>query len=77
MAVKTLYDLQPGEVGFVKNFVGGWRFINTIKLLGIREGKRVQIITKHPFRGPVVVKVENTTVAIGQNMARRIMVEIT
>jgi len=43
--------------------------------LGIRPGRKVTKISSTLFRGPVMLRVNNTQVAVGFGMARRIIVE--
>jgi succinyl-CoA synthetase beta subunit len=44
---------------------------------GIIEGKKIGIVTLHPFRGPVVIRVEGKMVTLGRGLANRIIVELT
>ena len=43
-----------------------------IESLGIRVGKKIELLTKSND-GPVLVKVDNTRIALDQKLARRIM----
>lgn len=54
---------------------GGNRFLRKLRLLGIKEGKIVKILTVQPFYGPLVIEVERNKIALGREMARRIFVE--
>lgn len=42
--------------------------------LGVRPGARVEVIDKHPFDGPLVVRVEGAERTIGEKLARQIYV---
>ncbi|NLZ54018.1 MAG: ferrous iron transport protein A [Thermoanaerobacteraceae bacterium] len=46
-----------------------------LKVLGLRKGTEFTLETKHPFRGPVVVKVGSRCIAIDYDIARDIVVE--
>lgn len=46
-----------------------------LKVLGFRKGIQFTVQTKQPFRGPVVVKVGNRSIAIDYDIAREILVE--
>jgi len=43
--------------------------------LGIRPGKKVTKLSSTLFRGPVTLRVNNTQVAVGFGMAKKIIVE--
>jgi DtxR family transcriptional regulator, Mn-dependent transcriptional regulator len=71
----ALYDLEPGESGVVAlpssidpdvvAFLDG---------LGIRPGVRVVIREKHPFDGPVVLRVADRDRTLGERLARHIYI---
>jgi Fe2+ transport system protein FeoA len=42
--------------------------------LGLRPGVRVEVREKHPFDGPVVVRVEGLDRTVGEKVARQIFV---
>ncbi len=42
--------------------------------LGIVPGVEIKLILAHPLKGPIVVELDENTVAIGHNLARRILV---
>ena len=48
---------------------------NLLKVLGLRKGTEFTLQTKHPFKGPVVVKVGSRCIAIDYDIARDIIVE--
>lgn len=50
--------------------------IARLDALGIRPGKQITKLTQMPLRGPVTVAVERSQIAIGYNMASRIMVTV-
>lgn len=70
-----LTDLKVGEKARISRVEGGRGFKRRIASLGIRVGKDVQKISVQPLRGPVVIEVGGTRVALGQGMARKIFVE--
>ncbi|NLW44182.1 MAG: ferrous iron transport protein A [Syntrophomonadaceae bacterium] len=43
--------------------------------MGIVPGVEIKLILAHPLKGPIVVELDGNTVAIGHNLARRIMVD--
>ncbi|MCD6248241.1 MAG: ferrous iron transport protein A [Hadesarchaea archaeon] len=70
-----LIDLKPGVAARVLRLEGGRGFQRHLRTRGIREGKRISLLTKQPG-GPLVVRVDNTQLAIGRGMANRVIVEV-
>ena len=73
----SLHDLGTGEEGTVEEMHGGYGFIRRMQSMGIRPGKRIKKISAQFFLGPVTVKVENTVIAIGHGMSRKVMVRVS
>ncbi|MGH9267297.1 MAG: metal-dependent transcriptional regulator, partial [Acidimicrobiales bacterium] len=70
-----LYALEPGDEAVVA--VPGStdpevvRFLDT---LGLRPGVRIEVREKHPFDGPLVLRVEGHDRTVGEKLARQIFV---
>lgn len=43
--------------------------------MGIVPGAEIELLAKHPLRGPVIVKLNNTRIALGRHLASSIEVE--
>lgn len=43
--------------------------------MGIMPGTELRIIARHPFQGPVVIKIGNSEIALGRSIAQKIEVE--
>jgi len=71
-----LTEVQSGESGTIVDIKGGTSMINRLAALGIRPGKRITKISAMLLRGPVTIKVDRSQVAIGHNMANRIIISI-
>lgn len=71
----SIIELQKGEKGKVVEILGGLRFRIKLDSLGIREGIVITKISESIARGPVVLQIGNSKVAIGFGMAKRIIVE--
>jgi ferrous iron transport protein A len=71
----SLIRVKAGEDRRVVRIVGGFGVIRKLNLLGIKEGKTIRKVSSQPMRGPVVIEVGGSQVAIGHGMARRIIVE--
>jgi ferrous iron transport protein A len=44
--------------------------------IGIMTGAELQIISRHPFQGPLVIKIGNANIALGRSIAGKVEVEI-
>jgi ferrous iron transport protein A len=71
----TLAEMRIGQTGTVVGVLGGHGLIQRLDALGIRPGKKVTKLSSTLFRGPVTLRVNNSRVAVGFGMARKIIVE--
>ena len=71
----TLAEMRTGQTGTVVEVLGGHGLTRRLDALGIRPGKKVTKISSTLFHGPVMLRVDNTRVAVGFGMARKIIVE--
>jgi ferrous iron transport protein A len=53
---------------------GGRRVRAHLNTLGIHVGDAVRVVERAPFRGPVLVEIHGTRVALGRGVARRVIV---
>lgn len=72
----SLTNMRPGQIGKIVQILGGHGLVRRLEVLGIRIGKRVRKISPQLMRGPIVLEVDNTRLAIGFGMAHRILVEV-
>jgi len=72
----TLAEMRTGQTGTVVGVMGGHGLIRRLDALGIRPGKKVAKLSSTLFRGPIILRVNNTQVAVGFGMARKIIVEL-
>ena len=72
----TLAEMRTGQTGTVVGVMGGHGLIRRLDALGIRPGRKVTKLSSTLFRGPVMLRVNNTQVAVGFGMARKIIVEV-
>jgi ferrous iron transport protein A len=70
---KKLSEMKYKETGLIKEISG---ISHDLSPRGIRVGKMVEMVTKQPVKGPVVVVTGEIEVAIGLEMASEIIVEI-
>ncbi len=71
----TLAEMRSGQSGTVIEVLGGHGLVRRLEALGIRPGKKVTKISSTLFHGPVVLKADNTQVAVGFGMAKKIIVQ--
>lgn len=71
----TLAELESGREARVTAFNGGTTMIKRLENLGLLRGKIIKKVSNNPFKGPVVVKIDQVELAIGFRMASRISVE--
>jgi ferrous iron transport protein A len=72
----TLAEMRTGQTGTVVGVLGGHGLIQRLDALDIRPGKKVTKLSSTLFRGPVMLRVNNTKVAVGFGMARKIIVKV-
>lgn len=71
-----LAKMGAGKSGTIVKFLGGHGFRNRLNALGIRLCKKITKVSSMLMRGPVIVDVGHTRVALGHGMARKIIVEV-
>ncbi len=69
----SLDSLRPGDRGRIVHIEGGPGLVRKLSLMGFTPGTIVEVVSV--FRGPVLVRVRGSVVAIGRGVARRIIVE--
>jgi len=68
-------QIKEGKKCKVVEIQSGRGMQRKLDALGIRPGIEITKINSQVFRGPIIVQVGNTKVAIGYGMARKIIVE--
>ncbi len=71
-----LTQLQPEEIGIVKEIQGGHGMVRKLQSMGVRPGKKITKVSSHFWRGPQTVEVDNIQIAIGFGMAKKILIEV-
>jgi ferrous iron transport protein A len=72
----TLVELKAGQTGTIAGIQGGFGMVRRLIALGIFEGKAITKVSGQWMRGPVVVRIGSTDVALGYGMARHILVTL-
>ena len=71
----SLAGLQEGRKAKIVGIKGGYGFVRNLRARGIREGKIVEIVAKHPLGGPIVIAINGRETTLGRGMAEKIIVE--
>jgi ferrous iron transport protein A len=69
----TLSDLAPGEVGVVHKLTGGWGFTSRLATLGFTPGAELTMVQNFG-RGPLIVNIRGTRIALGRGEAAKVVV---
>jgi len=72
---KTLAGLASGEEGKVVAFECGNGMSCRLESMGIRIGSVIRKMSAQSMRGPITVKIGNTSLALGHGIASKITVE--
>ncbi len=70
----TADQLPPGHAATVLAVQAGRGVALRLRTLGLRPGSVVRALAHGPLRGPVILEVEGTRLALGRGIARRILV---
>jgi len=71
---KKLSEMNYEEEGRVKSIEQGLK--NKVAGMGIRVGKNLKMITKHPLKGPMVIEVDRAHTSLALSVADRIIMEV-
>lgn len=71
--VVPLLSLLPGDRGIVVDLRGGPNFRSRLYAMGLAPGAVVRVLENYP-RGPLIVEVGGTRIALGKGMAARVFV---
>ena len=72
--MKPLSDLETGTHGLVSRLHGGREFAGRMTGLGFTPGVKVLVIQNYG-RGPIIVEVRETRVALGRGEAAKVLVK--
>ena len=72
---KKLSDMQVGESGFVRNIGDLKELKKRLIEFGILNTP-IKVVKKAPFNDPIAIKLGNTTIAIRDEDAKKIEVEL-
>lgn len=70
---RTLSQLPSGTLGTILRLEGGSGFVGRLAALGFTPGAEVAVV-RNSGRGPVIVSVLDTQIALGRGQADRVLV---
>jgi ferrous iron transport protein A len=70
----TLLDARPGDTIVIEESNLGRSAQKRLWDLGLLPGTKAKVICSHPFKGPILLEVDNSRLAIGRRLARQISV---
>ncbi len=73
--LKDLTQLRIGETGEVIDILGGVNTLQKLESLGIRKGMKLKKISGIFMRGPQIVEMGRTKIALGYGIAKKILVK--
>jgi ferrous iron transport protein A len=71
----VLTALKTGERALISNIIRGRGVQQRLMDLGLIPGTSIEVISHHPFGGPILLKVGSSHVALGRGVAKAIEVE--
>lgn len=72
----TLLSMREDETGYIAEVAGGHDFQNKLKAMGLYAGRHIAKRSPERSRGPVIVEVMGTRVALGCGMAAKVIVKV-
>jgi ferrous iron transport protein A len=69
----SLNTLAPGEAGVVRALTGGWGFMSRLATLGFTPGAKLTMVQNFG-RGPLIVNIRDTRIALGRGEAAKVYV---
>ena len=70
-----LTALSRHKHGKIVQIMGGMGLQRKLRVMGIREGQKISIVSRQPFRGPLTISINGNHLTIGRGMAFKILVE--
>ncbi len=71
-----LSQLTVNQRARIINLNGGFGFQRRLRVMGIREGQIIKVVSRQPLRGPFTIAIGGSHITIGRGMANKIVVEV-
>jgi ferrous iron transport protein A len=72
----TLEHIELRSPAKVVAIDGGHGVCSHLNTLGIHVGDQIVVVDRAPFRGPILVEIHGSRVALGRGVAKKVRVEI-
>ena len=72
----SLDQIKAGQSGLILGIDGGPGMTMRLSTLGVIPGKKITKISSQLMRGPVMIEIDRTRVALGYGMAKRLLVQL-
>jgi ferrous iron transport protein A len=70
----TVANLHPGESGVIHAVHADESLFQRLSALGFRQGKKIELIRRANFNGPLHVRIGSTDIVLRESEARRIQI---
>jgi ferrous iron transport protein A len=74
--ITPLTSLPYEREAKIVRFEGGYGLQHKLRVMGVREGHTIKIVSRQPLRGPLTVEVNGGQITLGRGLAQKIMVEM-
>jgi ferrous iron transport protein A len=71
-----LKDMKPGQRGMVVKVTKGHAAERRLFEIGLVPGTRVEVLSRHPFKGPLLLQIGEARVALGMGIAEAVEVDL-
>lgn len=72
-----LAQMKTGQKGNILRIERGLRAERQLLEMGLLPGASIEVLSRQPLSGPVVIKVGNSRVALGRKLASAIEMELS
>ena len=71
----SIYDLKPGDKGFVHSVIGDEKLAKRLLALGCIEGTEIAVKTAAPLGDPIIINLRGFNLAIRKKDAKNIRIK--
>ena len=72
----TLIDLKPSQVGIIEDLDGDSHFTSRLMEMGFSKGRKIRMIKKMPYHGPVTIQIRNGMISLRELDAWQIKIKL-
>ena len=70
-----LCQIRDGQIVLIAQIAGGHGIVQRLRVLGLRPGVRLTVVSGMFAGGPIVLQIGRTQTALGRGICRNILVE--